>query len=429
MLAAIGLPRIEDLFATIPEEVRFEGRWALPEPLSEGSLIAHLGELSQKNADASCYINLLGGGAYHHYIPKVLDHLLLRSEFYTSYTPYQPEISQGTLQSMFEFQSMICELTGMEVANASMYDGASSLAEALLVASRITKRYMVIISRTIHPEYRQVVRTYLHNSLERVIEIPFDEKGTTDINRLRDHLGPQVAAVALQSPNFFGCIEEMGEVARMAHQTGSLLIVAITEPLSLGLLKPPGEMGADIVVGEGQSFGIPLSFGGPYLGLFATRREYVRAMPGRIVGETTDGRGQRGFVLTLSTREQHIRREEATSNICTNEGLCALAATIFLALMGREGIRELALLNLSKAQYAKELLKDRVRFPSPTFNEFVIQPGRDVKALLRELLEEKILGGVDLTPFYPELKDCLLLCFTEMVPRAAIDNLAKVVRG
>ncbi len=423
MLESLGLKRIEELFTTVPREVRFKGEMALPPPLGEEALIAHLEELSRETASVADYVSFLGGGAYYHFIPRVIDHLLLRSEFYTSYTPYQPEVSQGTLQAMFEYQSMICELTGMEVANASMYEGASALAEAAIMAGRITGRETVLMSRAVHPQYRQVVSTYLQEGAKKILELPYSEEGLTDFDQLARLMNPEVAAVVVQSPNFFGCVEDVGEAAELAHGQGALLVVVVTEPVSLGLLTPPGELGADIVVGEGQSLGLPLSFGGPYLGLFATRKKFVRSMPGRIVGETTDARGERGYVLTLGTREQHIRRENATSNICTNEGLCALAATIFLALMGREGMRELAHLNLSKAQYARELLKDRVRFQAPTFNEFVIQAG-DTKSLLNRLLKERVLGGLDLAAFYPELEGCLLVTFTEMMPRGEIDRLA-----
>jgi glycine dehydrogenase subunit 1 len=428
MLRALGLDKLDRLFSNLPDSLRQKPAIDLPDPLDESALISHFRDLSKLNANAHEYACFLGGGAYYHYIPAALDHILLRSEFYTCYTPYQAEISQGTLQAMFEFQTYICELTGLEVANSSMYDGASSLAEALLMAMRVTGRNKVAISQAVHPHYRRVVATYLDDGDKQLIELPFTDDGLTDLAPAAD-LGADLAALVLQSPNFFGCFEGLSLAADLAHQLGGLLVVGITEPLSLGLAKPPGELGADLVAGEGQSFGLPLSFGGPYLGIFAARGEYLRSMPGRIVGQTLDEKGRTGYVLTLGTREQHIRREQATSNICTNHALCALAATTYLALLGKEGLTELALLNLAKAKYCREQIENvpgiELRFLAPTFNEFVVKVSGGVDKKVRQLAEEGVWAGLPLAPFYPQLEDCLLICCTEMVSRQAIDQLVE----
>ncbi len=338
MLKTIGLKGLRDLFEVIPENCRFSGSLNLPTPLSEPDLREHL-----RHLQSPLYTCFLGGGAYYHFIPSVVSHLISRSEFYTAYTPYQPEISQGTLQAIFEYQTLMCQLTGMEVSNASMYDGASSLAEAVLMAYRITKKKKVLLSEAIHPEYRKVIQTYLASDQQPIILIPYErEGGRTDEAILFDRLSEDVSAVVIQNPNFFGVIEDLHKIVEKVHQAGALVIIGFSEAIAYGILAPPGTMGADIVAGEGQSLGIPLSYGGPYLGIFTTREKFVRNMPGRLVGETVDLEGKRGFVLTLATREQHIRRERATSNICTNEGLCALMATIFLSSLGREGLKELA---------------------------------------------------------------------------------------
>lgn len=434
MLNAIGVQSVEDLFADIPRSVRVKGNLRIPPALSEPDLMRHVRGLAAKNADVDTYASFLGAGAYNHFAPAFVNHLLLRGEFLTAYTPYQPEISQGTLQGIYEYQSLVCQLTGMEVANASMYDGGSALAEAVLMAQRATGREEVVVARTIHPEYRQVVRTYLAPLGIRIREVPYAQGGGTDLKLLRAAVTDQTACVAVQSPNFFGIVEDVAEAAAAAHAKGGLAVVAVAEPVSLGLLAPPGDLGADIVVAEGQAFGNPISFGGPYLGFFATRERYIRSMPGRLVGQTEDRDGRVGYVLTLSTREQHIRREKATSNICTNEGLCALAATITMSALGKQGIRETALLNLRKAAYAKRRLAKTkgfaLRFDGPTFNEFVVQSARrPVRQVLQALARKRILGGVALDRFYPELRDCFLVCVTEQNRREEIDGLVKALGG
>ncbi len=341
MLHHIGLQSAEELFDSIPEDLRLHRHLAVPASLSELDLLGRFERMADRNVSAR-QTSFLGAGAYSHYIPTVVDHIISRSEFFTAYTPYQPEISQGTLQTIFEFQTLVCQLTGMEVANASMYDGSTALAEAVLMAQRITRRSKVISSQAVHPEYLEVVRTYVQHAGIALSLAEFEPATGRTSHNIAESLDDKTAAIVVQSPNFFGCLEDVSKLAEKAHAAGALLIVTITESISLGLLKPPGALGADIVVAEGQSFGVPLSFGGPYLGLFATRQEYARQLPGRLVGEAYDRQGRRGFVLTLATREQHIRREKATSNICTNEGLIALAATVYLEVMGRRGIQEVA---------------------------------------------------------------------------------------
>ncbi len=427
MLEVIGVKRVEDLFETIPKEFRLSKPLSLPPPLSEPDLLRHL-----RGLQGRAFRSFLGAGAYHHFIPAVSSHLTSRSEFYTAYTPYQPEISQGTLQAIFEYQSLMCQLTGMEVSNASMYDGASSLAEAVLMAHRITKRKKVLLSQAIHPEYRKVIQTYIDPDQREIVLIPYQKsEGRTDQRILFDLLDEDVSAVVIQSPNFFGVIEDLHPIGEKVHQKGGLMIAGFSEAIAYGILTPPGEFGSDIVAGEGQSLGIPLTFGGPYLGVFTTRERFVRNMPGRLVGETVDLEGRRGYVLTLATREQHIRRERATSNICTNEGLCALMATIFLSCFGKEGLRELATMNLSKAEYAKRLVSGihgcRLAFSSPTFNEFVLEIDGDPEEVLEELRKEKILGGLPLGKFYPELNHRLLVTVTEMLTKEEIDLWAETL--
>ncbi|MBM4347373.1 MAG: aminomethyl-transferring glycine dehydrogenase subunit GcvPA, partial [Deltaproteobacteria bacterium] len=368
----------------------------------------------------------------YHFIPAVVSHLTSRSEFYTAYTPYQPEISQGTLQAIFEYQTLMCQLTGMEVSNASMYDGASSLAEAVLMAQRITGRKKILLSQAIHPEYRKVIQTYIDPDEQEIILIPYLKKeGRTDEEILNQCLDQDVSAVVIQNPNFFGVTEDFKNIGEKVHQAGGLLIACFSEAVAYGILRPPGEFGADIVVGEGQSFGIPVSFGGPYLGIFTTKEKYIRNMPGRLVGETVDLEGKRSFVLTLATREQHIRREKATSNICTNEGLCALMATIFLSCLGKEGLRELALMNLNKTEYAKKVASkidgSQIAFASPTFNEFVLKIEGDPEKVLEKMRKEGILGGLYLGQFYPELSRHLLVTVTEMNTRKEIERWAEAL--
>src|SRR2546425_9084499 len=403
MLRQVGVASIENLFDSVPEDLRLRKSLNVPSALSEIELLAKFDRLAARN-DAARRVSFLGAGAYSHYIPTVVDHLISRSEFFTAYTPYQPEISQGTLQAIFEFQTLVCQLTGMDIANASMYDGSTAMAEAVLMAERVTKRSKVIASSAIHPEYLAVAHTHVqHAGIELQHSVYCAETGTTLPDALA-RLDDQTAAVVVQSPNFFGCVEDLQALADKAHAAGALLIVAVTEAMSLGLLRSPGACGADIVVAEGQSFGVPLSFGGPYVGLFATRDKYARQIPGRLVGEAYDKNGRRGFVLTLATREQHIRREKATSNICTNEGLIALAATVYLETMGRRGVQEVARQCAQKAHYAAREIENlegfSLPFSAPFFNEFVVRAPIDAASLLSRLTTEKTIdGGIALSPF------------------------------
>lgn len=427
MLQTIGLVELEELFRPIPEDQRLSEPLRLPDPLSEAELLRHMEALRSPLFSGEPWSVFLGGGAYRHFIPSVVSALSSRSEFYTAYTPYQPEISQGTLQAIFEYQSLMCQLTGMEVSNASMYDGASSLAEAILMAQRVTKRKKVLVSEAIHPDYRRVIGTYLDQDPLEIVPVPYcKEKGETDFRKMVHLIQDDLCALVIQSPNFFGVIEDYRGIGEKVQHVGGLLIVGFSEAVAYGILAPPGHLGADIVAGEGQSLGLPVSFGGPYLGIFATREKYVRNMPGRLVGETVDREGKRGFVLTLSTREQHIRRERATSNICTNEGLCALMATIFLSCLGKTGLRELALMNLSKAEYLKKrasaLEGCGIPFSSPTFNEFVLQVKGNPETILERLREKRILGGLSLARFYPELDHHVLVTVTEMNTRQEMDR-------
>jgi glycine dehydrogenase subunit 1 len=432
MLDAIGVGRIEDLFRQVSDKYRLSQPLNLPEPLSETDLLRHIRGLQSPIVSGPPWSSFLGAGAYHHFIPVVVSALVSRSEFYTSYTPYQPEISQGTLQAIFEYQTLICQLTGMEVSNASMYDGASSVAEAIGMVHRITRKRKVLVSETIHPDYRKVIRTYIDPDQQEIVVVPYyKDEGRTDERMLDNLLDEEVGSVVIQSPNFFGVIEDLQRIEEKVHRAGALLVVVFSEAIAYGILKPPGELGADIVAGEGQSLGIPLSYGGPYLGIFASRERFVRNMPGRLVGETVDVDGRRGFVLTLATREQHIRRERATSNICTNEGLCALMAAIFLSCLGKEGLRELAAMNLNKAEYAKKVITRmggcEVAFSSPTFNEFVLWTSIAPERILEKLREEKILGGLSLAKYYPELNHHLLVTVTEMLTKEEIDRWAEAM--
>jgi glycine dehydrogenase subunit 1 len=428
MLAHIGADRVEDLFRSIPEPLRFEKPLQIPDALSEYSLIAKMKELQKKNLDQESYAVFLGAGAYSHFTPALVSNLVLRGEFSTSYTPYQPEVSQGTLHAIFEFQTMIAMLTGMEVANASMYDGASAVAEAVLMANRITKRNKVLISSAVHPEYRQVVNSFMRGNGMEIQEIPYTEDGKTDRDFIEKNVDESVAAVVLQSPNYFGVIESLGGLKESLEPKGVLYVACVTEALSLAILKPPGEHGADIVAAEGQSYGLPVSYGGPYVGLFACKQKYLRQMPGRVCGETVDQRGRQAFTLTLSTREQHIRREKATSNICTNQGLCALAASIYLATMGKNGLKELAELNLKKAHYLKTKLAKisgySVKFSGETFNEFVLECAKPAKEIQEALLEQNIIAGVPLGGDYSDLENGLLVCVTETNSVEEMDRFA-----
>jgi glycine dehydrogenase subunit 1 len=433
MLAAIGVTSIADLFAEIPAESRLDRPLALPAPLSESELLRDLQSLAAQNATASSQLSFLGGGAYNHFIPSVIDQLISRSEFYTAYTPYQPEISQGTLQAVFEYQTLICQLTGMEVSNASMYDGASACAEAVLMAARATKRKQILLAASLHPEYRETVTTYCQYLGMELIDVPTASSGRIDAAALAGLLGKETAAVVVGYPNFFGIIEELEPIAAAAHVAGALLVTAVAEPIALGLLKSPGELGADIVIGEGQSFGMPVSFGGPGVGFFAAREKLVRSMPGRLIGATRDKNGKRGFVLTLATREQHIRREKATSNICSNQGMCALMASMYLTLLGKNGIREVAQQNLSKATYARSAIAAlpgfRLPYSAPMFNEFVVEVEGDVVALLTRLEGQGILGGISLARFWPGMHNRFLVCVTEQHRRQDIDALVAALKG
>ncbi len=433
MLNAIGVERIEDLFADIPAHVRFP-RLNLPEGMSELEAQRFFAALAAENATVETHPCFLGAGAYYHFTPALLNHLLFRGEFYTAYTPYQPEISQGTLQVIFEFQTLVCQLTGMEVANASMYDGSTALAEAALMAVRLTRsrRTRLLISEAIHPEYREVVRTYTRGMDLELVPVPFDRRtGTTDLSTVRAALDENTAGLLVQYPNFFGQIEPLGELGHAIHEAGGYFVVA-ADPVSLGLLKPPGDFGADIVTAEGQSLGIPLMYGGPYVGLFATRMKHVRQMPGRIAGQTVDTEGRRGFVLTLQAREQHIRREKATSNICTNEALIATAVTIYLSAVGKAGLQQVARLCYHKAHYLAQQLTAldgfELAFEGPFVREFAVRTPVPPAELNRYLWEEHgIIGGYDLGRAYPDLKNHWLLTATEMNARADIDRLVTAV--
>ena len=430
MLAVLGLGSVDELLSHLPDGLRAQAHIALPPGVSEVELRNRLTELADQNLSESAAAVFLGAGAYPHHVPAVVDQIIQRGEFATAYTPYQPEVSQGTLQAVFEFQSLIAALLGLDVANASMYDGASAAAEAVLMAKRILpKRSTVLVSRALHPQYRQVMRTYLDGFPGvRLRELPWAEDGRLDRTALERELDENVIGAVVGYPNVFGIVEDVAAVSQAVRQHGGLTISATTESLALGLLKSPGELGADIAVAEGQSLGIPMSYGGPGIGLFACRQPYLRNMPGRLVGETLDHDGRRGFVLTLATREQHIRRQRATSNICTNQGLCALAVTVFLCLLGRQGLRRLARQNVTKSHYARDLLtrsgRCQARFSAPFFNEFVLRVS-NAEAVWQRLKAEGLVAGLPLYEWYPELSDCLLVCVTETHPRAAIERLAR----
>jgi glycine dehydrogenase subunit 1 len=428
MLEAIGAASLDDLFQSIPEKFRRREPLQLPGPLSEMEIIRYFQARAEENAQG--YSSFVGAGVYQHLRSVVSDALIERGEFLTSYTPYQAEISQGTLTAIFEFQTLMCQLTGQEVANASMYDGSTALTEAVLMAARLNKRRRVLIARSVHPEYRQVLLTYAKNLAIQIEEVGYTDSGQLDRAALSKEKLADAAAVVVQSPNFFGVLEELPSLAEAAHAAGALLVTSVAEGVSLGIVRPPAE--ADIVAMEGQSLGLPASYGGPFVGVIATRGKFVRQMPGRLAGQTTDAAGRRGFVLTLATREQHIRREKATSNICTNEALCALATTIHLCLLGKEGLRELALQNLAKARFAQAELEKipgvRRVFTGPAFNEFVLEFPRSVKLINDALLRDKIIGPLPLGTHYPELTKRALVCVTELMPRAEIERLAGAIR-
>jgi glycine dehydrogenase subunit 1 len=425
MLADIGVDSIEQLFSGIPESLRLRQLLDIPRSLSEPELLEYFRQRAARNA--SEYVSFLGAGIYRHHIPIIVDALVSRSEFFTAYTPYQPEIAQGTLQAIFEFQTYITQLTGMEVANASLYDGSTGLAEAVLMAQRVTRKNRFLIAQTVHPEYRAVIATYAKNLDIKIETVGYSETGRLDIADLERRLAKDVAAVIVQSPNFFGTIEQAAEVADLAHKHDALSIVNVAEAMSMGILKAHDS--ADIVVGEGQSLGVPMSFGGPHVGFLATREKFVRQMPGRLVGMGQDYAGRRAFVLTLSTREQHIRREKATSNICTNQSLCALMATIYLATVGPAGLREIGEHNVFKTDYAVQQIRSRTRhqilFPAPRFNEFVIQLRGDYQSHADRLLKAGIVPGLPLSRFYPELGTAMLACVTETTTKDQIDAFVK----
>ncbi len=422
MLSAIGVQDVMDLFVDIPKDLRFQGDLNLPQAMSEPELVRYLSDLAARNADMKQYSCFLGAGAYDHYIPSTIDHVLRRSEFYTAYTQYQPEISQGYLQALWEYQSMICEITGMSVSNASMYDGATAMTEAAIMACSSTGRKEIVVAKTVHPHYRQVLETYARDFEFKVIEVDYTD-GITTVDALSKVVSKATAVVIIQNPNFFGSVEDIKALVGVAHAQGALF-VDVCDPISLALLEAPGKQGVDIVVGEGQPLGIATSFGGPYLGFFATTEKLMRKMPGRIVGQTVDKNGKRGFVLTIQAREQHIRREKATSNICSNEALCALASSVYMATVGKEGYKQVAQQSLQKAHYAQQQLAAqgvKTKFTTPFFKEFVVQLDGSVADKNKELFAQKMIGGLDLGKFYPELANCMLVCVTENRTKAEID--------
>ncbi len=434
MLAKIGVKNVGDLFSSVPEDIRVKIALDLPKRLSELGLLRFFEELSSKNSKPlgkNSWTNFLGAGCYDHYVPASVDHLASRSEFYTAYTPYQAELSQGTLQSIFEFQSLICAVSGMEISNASVYDGANAAAEACLMAERIKRKKKMLIAETLHPEYRQVIEAYTKQKRMEIVDIPFKPDGLADYSQVEKET--DIACVVVQYPNFFGNIEDVKGAKKLSEQKDALLVTVTTEPVSLGVLKSPGELGADIFAGEGQSFGNYMAFGGPHLGLLATKKEYTRNIPGRIASETIDAEGKKGYVLYMATREQHIRREKATSNICTNNALCALKATIYLALLGKRGFRELASSNLSNAQYLREELSNlrgvQVKFDAPTFNEFVFSSSLPASTILNSLKEAGIIGGIPLEGYFREYKTSILVSVTEMRTKKDMDAYIEAVKS
>lgn len=426
MLATIGAKNIDELFSSIPKDLRLNKDLDLPKPLSESELVKHISDTAKKNKTDA--ISFLGAGAYRHYVPAAVQTIVSRSEFITPYTPYQPEISQGTLMTVFEYQTMMARIFEMDVVNASHYDGATATAEAALLAIKHTKRKKILVADTLHPEYRATLETILRPSGTEIVLIKHTSTGEIDIESLKQSCTKDAAGFIVQYPNFFGVIEDLKAMSDIVHASGGLFITSIPEPMSMGLIEAPGLLGADIVCAEGQSFGCGLNYGGPYLGIFAAKDKLLRMMPGRIVGETVDADGKRGYVLTFATREQHIRREKATSNICSNEALCATTAAVYLALLGKEGLSKLAELNYARSEYAKEQVKSKklkVKFSGSTFNEFVIELNRPADGVLNELLKHNIFGGVDLGRWYPEYKNCILVCITEENSKEEIDELVK----
>jgi glycine dehydrogenase subunit 1 len=430
MLDSIGVKSIDDLFEDIPEKVRFKGEYNIKPAKSETGLVKELTEMAAKNADLKSHTSFLGAGVYDHYAPIIVDHVLSRSEFYTAYTPYQPEISQGELQAIFEFQTMICELTGMDVANSSMYDGGTALAEAAMLSAGQTRRKKVLVSSTVHPESRDVLRMYAKGQYIDVVEIPHNN-GVTDVEELKKLMSSEIAAVVVQYPNFFGRVEELKAIEEVVHNEKAMFVVS-SNPLALGALTPPGKLGADIVVGDAQPFGIPSAFGGPHCGYFAVSKKLMRKVPGRLVGQTVDEEGRRGFVLTLQAREQHIRRDKATSNICSNQALNALAASVAMTALGKQGVKEMAMQNIQKAHYTKEAFKKNgfsIAFEGPSFNEFVVKVNGPVKEINKKLLEKEIIGGYDLGLVDESMQNHMLVAVTELRSKEEIDAFAKELGG
>ena len=431
MLKAIGVEHFEDLLCDIPEAIRFKGNLDLPQAMSELEVTNMIKSLARQNASIATHSCFLGGGAYDHFIPAAIDHLISRSEFYTAYTPYQPEVSQGNLQAIYEYQSMIAELTGMDIANASMYDGASAMAEGVLLATNHTHRPKVLISKTVHPHYRQVIQTYCNRAGITLVEIDID-KGVTELNRLETAIDSETAGIFIQHPNFFGSLEPVNEIADLAHKAGALLGVSV-DPISLGLLEAPGNLGADIVTGEGQGLGNALNFGGPYVGIFAVTKKLIRKLPGRLAGVTEDKESRRGFVLTLQTREQHIRRDKATSSICTNEQLCALASAIYMSLIGKNGLQIIANLCLQKAHYLAEEINKvpgyQVYFEQPFFKEFAIKCPVEPQRIIDTFLKKNILAGINLDRFDYGIEDGLLVAVTEKRTKEEMDQFVEILKS
>lgn len=430
MMAYLDISSIMELFSDIDHEVKVKDSLKLPDSQSEMEIIQHAKKMSFLNFGSQEYSSFLGAGCYNHFIPSAVSHIVSRSEFYSSYTPYQAEMSQGMLQSIFEFQSMICELFKMDVANASMYDGASAMAEAAIMASKYSDKRSILVSKAVHPEYIQVLSTYA-NAFGLNIDYIQADSGDTETEDLQGKITNSTACVIVQSPNFFGIVEDLKRIGELVHENNSIFIAGVLDPVSLGLLKPPGALGADIVVGEAQALGNPMNFGGPHLGFLAGKGDFIKKIPGRISGLTVDTDGQSGFILTLQAREQHVRRERATSNICTNQALNALSATIYLALMGKGGLSKVAEICAQRAHYAAIKLAEinglEMRFDGPFFNEFVLECGTSVDELNKKLLKKNIIGGLDLGPYYEELNSCLLFCFTEKNSKEDIDNLVLAI--
>ncbi|WP_445505768.1 aminomethyl-transferring glycine dehydrogenase subunit GcvPA [Niallia sp. 03091] len=423
MLKSTGVDSVDELFTDIPEKIRFQGEYKIKPAKSESALLKELNKLAQKNMDAKSNVSFLGAGVYDHYTPVIVDHVISRSEFYTAYTPYQPEISQGELQAIFEFQTMICELTGMDVANSSMYDGATALAEAGMLSAGFTRRKKILISSAVHPEAKEVVKTYAKGQYIEVVEVPHKD-GITDIDQLKELIDENVASVMIQYPNFFGRIEPLKELEELIHSNKAMFVIS-SNPLALGVLTPPGKFNADIVVGDAQPFGIPAAFGGPHCGYFAVTSKLMRKVPGRLVGQTVDEEGKRGFVLTLQAREQHIRRDKATSNICSNQALNALAASVAMTALGKNGVKEMAVANLQKAHYAKTKLKEagfQIEFDGHSFNEFVIKCKAPVSNINKSLLQKGIIGGYDLGRDFDGLDHHMLVAVTELRTKEEIDE-------